>query len=45
LLQRADFIDHVGRENVLPHVEAALQRAAQINSSFQGVGEEIATTL
>lgn len=45
LLRRADFIDHVGRENVLPHVEAALRRAAEINSAFQGVGEEIATTL
>jgi sulfate permease, SulP family len=42
LLHRADFIEHIGRENVLPHVEAALQRAREINSAFGGVGQEMA---
>jgi SulP family sulfate permease len=42
LLQKADFIEHIGRENVLPHIEAALQRAREINSSFGGVGQEMA---
>jgi SulP family sulfate permease len=45
LLHRADFIGHIGRENVLPHVEAALQRAAEIEAGFGGVGEEIAEEL
>jgi SulP family sulfate permease len=45
LLQTADFIAHIGRENIVPHVEAALQRAKEINDSFGGVGEEIAEEL
>jgi sulfate permease, SulP family len=42
LLQKADFTEHIGRENVLPHIEAALQRAGEINASFGGVGQEMA---
>ncbi|HEX5227268.1 MAG TPA: SulP family inorganic anion transporter [Bryobacteraceae bacterium] len=42
LLQQVDFIRHVGSENILPHVEAALQRARDVNAAFGGVGQEIA---
>jgi SulP family sulfate permease len=42
LLQRADFMEHIGRDNILPHIEAALQRAREINSAFGGVGQEMA---
>jgi SulP family sulfate permease len=42
LLQKGDFLEHIGRENVLPHVEAALQRAREINTAFGGVGQEMA---
>jgi SulP family sulfate permease len=42
LLQKAEFIDRIGRENVLPHVEAALERAREINTGFGGVGQEMA---
>jgi len=42
LLQKTDFIEHVGRENVVAHVEAALERAAEINAAFGGVGQEMA---
>jgi SulP family sulfate permease len=42
LLEKVDFIEHIGQENVLPHVEAALERARQINAEFGGVGQEIA---
>jgi sulfate permease, SulP family len=42
LLQKAEFIEHIGRENVVAHVEAALQRAAEINAAFGGVGQEMA---
>lgn len=42
LIHGADFIEHIGRENVLPHVEAALRRAREINASFGGVGQEMA---
>jgi SulP family sulfate permease len=41
LLQRSDFVEHLGRENILPHIEAALQRASEINSAFGGVGQEM----
>jgi sulfate permease, SulP family len=42
LLHKADFLEHVGRENILPHVDAALQRAREIGAAFGGVGQEMA---
>src|SRR5271170_2451481 len=42
LLQKGDFMDHIGHQNVLPHVEAALQRAREIGTGFGGVGQEMA---
>jgi SulP family sulfate permease len=42
LLQQAEFMRHVGSENILPHVEAALHRAREINAGFGGVGQEMA---
>jgi sulfate permease, SulP family len=42
LLQKADFIEHIGRDNILPHIEAALERAREINAAFGGVGQEMA---
>ncbi len=42
LLEKADVVENIGRENVLPHVEAALERARQINAEFGGVGKEMA---
>lgn len=41
-LQQADFVEHIGKENILPHVEAALRRAAEVAEGFSGVGEEFA---
>jgi len=32
-LARADFVDHVGQQNIVPHVRAALERAAQLNQA------------
>jgi len=45
LISRSGFLDHVGRENVLPHVQAALERASEIQGDFGGVGEELAREL
>jgi SulP family sulfate permease len=45
LLEQAEFIDHVGQENILPHVSAALDRARQINERFGGLGNEVAADL
>jgi SulP family sulfate permease len=42
LIGRADFVEEVGRENILPHVQAALARAREISGSFGGAGAEIA---
>jgi SulP family sulfate permease len=42
LISRSGFLDHVGAENVLPHVQAALARAQELNGDFEGVGRELA---
>ena len=42
LLNTADFIEHIGPENVLPNIDAALKRAHEINADFGGVGQEMA---
>lgn len=42
LLSRADFVDEVGPQNILPNIQAALDRAQEIGASFSGVGSEIA---
>jgi len=42
MLSSGDFLDHLGRENLLPHVEAAIERAKQLNAAFGGVGSEMA---
>jgi SulP family sulfate permease len=44
-LQQTEFVEHIGKENILPHVEAALKRAGEIYSGFSGVGEEFAQDL
>jgi SulP family sulfate permease len=44
-LERAEFVEHVGGENILPNVSAALDRARQINSSFAGLGDEVAADM
>ncbi len=43
MLTSGDFLDHVGRENLLPHVESALERAKEIYAGFGGVGSEMAS--
>ena len=45
LLARTDFVQEVGRENILLHVQAALLRARELNNSFSGLGAEIAASL
>ncbi len=42
MLKQAEFIRHLGKENILPHVEAALERAREVNMTFEGLGKEIA---
>jgi len=45
LISRSDFLKHVGPENVLPHVQAALSRVRNIQGDFEGLGSEIATEM
>jgi len=45
LLHQTEFVDHVGEKNIVPHVQAALDRAREIRSGFSGVGEEAARDL
>lgn len=42
LLGQSEFVKHVGRQNILLHIEAALDRAREIVEGFDGMGEEIA---
>lgn len=41
-LKQAEFVEHIGEANILPHVQAALARAREIYEGFSGVGEEMA---
>jgi sulfate permease, SulP family len=45
LFQQAEFIEHVGAHNILPHVQAALMRAQEIQAGFSGLAEETARDL
>jgi SulP family sulfate permease len=44
-LDQAEFVDHVGRQNIVPHVQAALDRAREIRARFSGLGEAAARDL
>jgi SulP family sulfate permease len=44
-LDQAEFVQHVGQENIVLHVQAALVRANQIWARFSGVAEEFAHDL
>jgi SulP family sulfate permease len=45
LISKADFLKHVGTDNVLPHVQAALARAQEIQADFAGIGHQLALEL
>jgi sulfate permease, SulP family len=45
LLSRTEFLRRIGPENFLPHVQAALVRAKEINGGFEGIGEELAAEM
>jgi SulP family sulfate permease len=45
LLSGSDFLKHLGSENLLPHVQAALLRARDIQGDFEGVGRELASEM
>jgi len=45
MLERAEFVRHVGRDNIVPHVQAALDRARAIHSQFEGLARKSPVTL
>ena len=45
LILGSDLMQHIGPENVLPHVQAALARAREIQGDFEGLGSEIAVEM
>jgi sulfate permease, SulP family len=45
LIAQSDFLQHIGPENVLPNVQAALDRTRQLQGDFAGVGHDIAREL
>jgi sulfate permease, SulP family len=45
LIARSDLLEHIGPENVLPHVQAALARARELQGDFEGVGRELAVEM
>jgi sulfate permease, SulP family len=42
LLAGTDFVERIGSRNILPNVQAALDRAREISGTFGGIGLEIA---
>lgn len=40
-LEQSAFVEHFGRDNILPHVDAALARAQKIAESFDGIGQDL----
>jgi SulP family sulfate permease len=45
MLKQAEFVGHLGEENILPNVSAAIDRATEVFSSFDGLGKEVAADL
>jgi sulfate permease, SulP family len=45
LLHQVEFMRHVGAKNIVPHIEAALAWAREIDAGFSGVGEDTARDL
>jgi len=45
LISGSSFLERVGPENVLPHVQAALARAKAIQGDFGGLGREVASDM
>jgi hypothetical protein len=41
-MQQAEFEQHVGQENICPHINEALERAKLAYGGSKGVGEQVA---
>ena len=45
MLEQPEFVRHIGRENILPHEQAALDRAREVYSRVEGIGTKVARHL
>jgi SulP family sulfate permease len=45
IIDHSDFLKHVGPENVLPNVQAALTRARELQGNFEGLAPDLALEL
>jgi SulP family sulfate permease len=45
MLKQAEFVNHVGQQNILPNVSAAIDRAAEVFGGFGGLGAEVVEDL
>ena len=45
IIDHSDFLKHVGPENVLPNVQAALVRARELQGNFEGLAPDLALEL
>jgi SulP family sulfate permease len=45
LIAQSDFLKHVGADNVLPHVQAAIARARELQGEFEGIAQQLADDL
>ncbi len=45
IIAGSDFLKHVGPNNVLPNVQAALNRARQLQANFEGLAPDLALDL
>jgi SulP family sulfate permease len=45
IMSQAEFVEHIGGKNIVPHVQDALIRAHEIQAGFSGLGEEVASEM
>ena len=45
IMQEREFVEHIGAENIVPHVQSALRRAHEIQAGFSGLGQRAASEL
>lgn len=45
LLAQSTFSEHIGPANIVPHVQAALARARELNVEFEGIAQTLATEM
>jgi SulP family sulfate permease len=45
IMSQVEFVEHIGKKNIVANVQEALTRAQEIRAGFSGLGEEVASEL